>query len=206
MAKQRKKRKVLLIEPNYANKFPPVGLMKISTYYKMLGDEVVFYKGDLKQFVIERIADKCIDAFFKIDPSVEWYIKRDCFIDYIRTKRNEFVVLLEVEKSEMALLLLAKLFEYKEYYWKGVWKQPQEREWDIVGVTTLFTFYWDITVETIDFARFLVKDENNLLVGGVLASIQPHELSIATGLKLHKRGNAGAVGKTCRSSQQSLWL
>lgn len=193
MSRQKKRRKVLLIEPNYANKFPPVGLMKISTYYKMLGDEVVFYKGDLKQFVIERIADKCIDAFFEIDPSVEWYIKRDCFIDYLRTKRNEFVDQLEVEKSEMALLLLAKLFEYKEYYWKGVWKQPQEREWDIVGVTTLFTFYWDITVDTIDFAKLLVKNENNLLVGGVLASIQPRELSTATGLKPHKRGNAGGI-------------
>lgn len=33
----------------------------------------------------------------------------------------------------------------------------KEPEWDRVGVTTLFTFYWDITVETINFAKLLVK-------------------------------------------------
>lgn len=37
--------RVLLVEPNYKNKYPPMGLMKISTYHKMLGDEVHFVKG-----------------------------------------------------------------------------------------------------------------------------------------------------------------
>lgn len=37
--------RVLLVEPNYKNKYPPIGLMKISTYHKMLGDEVQFVKG-----------------------------------------------------------------------------------------------------------------------------------------------------------------
>ena len=40
-------RKVLLIEPNYKNKYPPMGLMKIATYYRMCGDDVRFFKGDL---------------------------------------------------------------------------------------------------------------------------------------------------------------
>ena len=48
-------RRVLLVEPNYKNKYPPMGLMKLSTYHKMLGDKVTFYKGDLKQFIIEQI-------------------------------------------------------------------------------------------------------------------------------------------------------
>lgn len=65
MPRPRKKLKVLLIEPNYSNKYPPIGLMKISTYHKMLGHEVVFYKGELKQFVIENIADKCIASFLR---------------------------------------------------------------------------------------------------------------------------------------------
>lgn len=39
------KMRVLLVEPNYKNKYPPMGLMKISTYHKMLGDEVRFVKG-----------------------------------------------------------------------------------------------------------------------------------------------------------------
>ena len=48
-------RKVLLLEPNYKNKFPPIGLMKLATYFKLRGDDVVFYKGDLKEFVIRQI-------------------------------------------------------------------------------------------------------------------------------------------------------
>ena len=37
--------RVLLVEPSYKAKYPPLGLMKISTYHKRRGDEVVFYKG-----------------------------------------------------------------------------------------------------------------------------------------------------------------
>lgn len=38
-------RRVLLVEPSYKAKYPPLGLMKISTFHKQCGDEVVFYKG-----------------------------------------------------------------------------------------------------------------------------------------------------------------
>lgn len=36
---------ILLIEPAYRNKFPPLGLMKIATYHRQRGDRVVFAKG-----------------------------------------------------------------------------------------------------------------------------------------------------------------
>ena len=178
----KKIKKVLLIEPNYSNKYPPIGLMKLSTYYKNLGGwEVTFFKGDLKMFVIERIADRCIEEFNYIDSTIDWFLKRDEFIEYIKTRKKEVIERLAIERSDMKRILLAKLDDWKNYYWKGTWKDNPE--WDRVGVTTLFTFYWDITVETINFAKLLVKKKKDLMVGGVLASIQPKELEEATGIK-----------------------
>ena len=39
------KRNILLVEPGYKTKFPPLGLMKIASYHKKLGDYVKFVKG-----------------------------------------------------------------------------------------------------------------------------------------------------------------
>ena len=176
------RKKVLLIEPNYANKFPPIGLMKISTYYRNLGNwDVVFYKGDLTSFVIERIADKCVAELELIDNSIDWGIRKDRIFDYIKTRKHEVLDSIGVEDSDFELLIRGKLDDYKNYYWKGSWKLHPE--WDRVCVTTLFTFYWDITVETILFAKQLVKKPKDLNVGGVLASIQPDKLYEATGVK-----------------------
>ena len=36
---------ILLLEPGYQNKYPPLGLMKIATYHRAKGDRVVFAKG-----------------------------------------------------------------------------------------------------------------------------------------------------------------
>ena len=176
------RKKVLLIEPNYANKFPPIGLMKISTYYRNLGNwDVVFFKGDLTTFVIERIADKCVAELELIDNSIDWGIRKDRVFDYIKTRKHEALDSIGVEDSNFELLIRGKLDDYKNYYWKGTWKLHPE--WDRVCVTTLFTFYWDITVETILFAKQLVKNPKDLNVGGVLASIQPDKLYEATGVK-----------------------
>lgn len=46
--------KILLVEPNYKNKYPPMGLMKISTYHKLRGDDVLFYKGTMPKDEFEK--------------------------------------------------------------------------------------------------------------------------------------------------------
>ncbi len=179
---KRRKKKVLLLEPNYANKYPPIGLMKLSTYYKNRGGwDVTFYKGDLKQFIIEGITDKCINEFSDYDTTIDWYLNRDCFVDYIKTRKKDCLDNIHIERSKNSPRLYLAINKWKEYYWSGIWKR--EPEWDRVCVTTLFTFYWDITVETINFAKLLVKKKKDLMVGGVLASIQPKELQKVTGIK-----------------------
>lgn len=182
MGRKKKIRKVLLIEPNYSNKYPPVGLMKLATYYRNLGNwEVVFYKGDLKEFVIDRITDRCIESLSAIDSCINWKHRKDSIYEYIRTRKKTAFEEIRVMDSTMNILVSSKITESKDYYWKGIWKENPE--WDRVGITTLFTFYWDITIETINFAKYLVKDIKNLMVGGVLASIQPKEIYEATGIK-----------------------
>ncbi len=37
--------KILLVEPSYKNKYPPMSLMKLATYHRAKGDIVEFYKG-----------------------------------------------------------------------------------------------------------------------------------------------------------------
>jgi hypothetical protein len=37
--------RILLVEPDYRNKYPPIGLMKLATYHRGKGDYVEFYKG-----------------------------------------------------------------------------------------------------------------------------------------------------------------
>lgn len=47
--------KILLVEPGYKNKYPPLGLMKISTYHKAKGDEVTFVKGTNPKLKAEKV-------------------------------------------------------------------------------------------------------------------------------------------------------
>ena len=100
--------KVLLVEPNYKNKYPPMGLMKISTYHKMLEDEVRFVKG----------------------------------------------------------------FD----------RQVDEEVWDRIYVTTLFTFDFNVAVETINHYKLLVNSIDDLYVGGIMASLMPDRIVEATGI------------------------
>ena len=176
-------RKVLLLEPNYSNKYPPIGLMKLATYFRNRGDEVVFFKGDLKHFVIERITLKCIEECKGLAPEINWDAYFSSIYNYIRTRKLSLLEDVDFSSSQFDLLLKGKITDAKNYYWSGEWKKHPE--WDFVGVTTLFTFYWAITIETIEFAKLMVKPNGRLMVGGVLASIQPLEIEKATGIRPH---------------------
>ena len=85
------KRRVLLLEPNYKNKFPPIGLMKLSTYFRTRGDEVVFYKGDLRDFVIQQIVEECLTKLYQIDNSINWKLRADKITLYIKYRKKEFL-------------------------------------------------------------------------------------------------------------------
>ena len=115
---------ILLIEPSYKNKYPPLGLMKISTFHNGLGDDVTFAK--------------------------------------------------------------------------GLYPELAKQEWDRIYITTLFTFYWNQTIKTINFYKKSTKDPNNIFVGGVLASLLPDDIEATTGIRpvvglLNKKGKLGLI-------------
>jgi hypothetical protein len=101
-------RRILLVEPAYNNKYPPLGLMKLSTYHKLRGDHV------------------------------------------------EFV--------------------------KGTSAKARKARWDRVYVSTLFTFYWKRTIETIRYYLACVPSPTDVFVGGVMASLMGDEVSQQLGV------------------------
>ena len=100
---------ILLIEPTYKNKYPPLGLMKIATFHKQRGDAVRFIKGLNKEI-----------------------------------------------KAQM---------------------------WDRIYITTLFSFYWHETINTIRYYEYSVKDPQNLFIGGPMATLMADEIEKETGYK-----------------------
>ena len=57
----------------------------------------------------------------------------------------------------------------KEYFYNKDYFKAENRKYDRVGVTTLSTFYWDITywditIETINFVKQLCKNEKDIMI------------------------------------------
>ena len=100
-----KRRKVLLIEPKYRNKYPPIGLMKIATYHRLLGDNVQFYKGDLKDLVLDELTWKCIRKLRRIDKSRDWKQSFYELRQYIKTRKKSDLAEMNLETSQYPALL-----------------------------------------------------------------------------------------------------
>ena len=68
--------KILLVEPDYMNKYPPMGLMKISRYHKKRDDYVIFYKGKVDSSTIwDRIYITTLFTFHfnKVVDTIKFY-------------------------------------------------------------------------------------------------------------------------------------
>ncbi len=168
------KRKVLLIEPDYKNKYPPMGLMKLATYFRRCGDDVRFFKGDLKLFAARILCEEYFDEFQKPLKLGKYYPK---LVDYIKTGKYLFlddIPNFRNSEYEDIIKIYRKRFVEKKVH-----------QFDIVGVTTLFTFYWKKTVNTIKDAKMFLKPDGRMLVGGIASSILPDEFERETGIRPH---------------------
>lgn len=175
------KRKVLLVEPNYKNKYPPMGLMKIATYYRSLGDEVTFFKGNLKELVLNDTYEALLKQLYANDTDIFWEKYKPQICLYLKKGYKETFDEIPLSKENPIIGELLKF--YRKYFYNKEYFKPENRKYDRVGVTTLFTFYWDITIDTINFVKKLCKNENDIMVGGVMASILPERIEATTGIR-----------------------
>ena len=157
------KKKILLLEPNYKNKYPPMGLMKLAMYHRMQGYDVRFYKGDLKDFTVEAFAEIAVRKLNDLTSDCNWmrFFKEVCH--YIKKGIIEPESPFETETRKP--FVLKWLGSYRKSYLIGSY--PEEAKYHRILITTLFTFYWDITIETINVAKKFLKSDGEILVGGV---------------------------------------
>ena len=178
------KKRILLVEPGYKNKYPPIGLMKISTFHRRLGDDVRFYKGDINTFILNEIVNECISRLAYSDNSINWYRKRSQIMRFIQYKDMALYDDEKILNSTNWPLIEENLRYYRTSHYKKTYSSYLT--WDRVYITTLFTFHWKITVDTINLCKNLVKNLNDIWVGGIMASLIPKELEEATGIKPFK--------------------
>lgn len=176
-------RQILLVEPNYKNKYPPMGLMKLSTYYKQLGDHVTFFKGNLEDLVLDNTFEMLKEQLYANDNSVFWEEYKPQICQYI--KKGIFSLLDNVPKVKQNPIIKELFKFYRQFFYRKRYFEPEFRKYDRVGITTLFTFYWDITVQTINFAKQLCKTDDGVMVGGIMASILAERVEKETGIRPH---------------------
>jgi hypothetical protein len=183
-------RQILLIEPYYRNKYPPLGLMKLSTYHKHLGDYVTFYKGKPSVYFFEEKVSACLEKLrlqnFEID---DWETFTQAVRKYLKLRRlSALEKVLTLVPDNVVNITQNLLSYYANRY------RPQ-RKWDRVYVTTLFTFYWKETIEAITLAKQVIKSIDSLYVGGVAATLIPEMFAEETELLLGHNIITGLIDK-----------
>ncbi|MBQ8109003.1 MAG: hypothetical protein IJ124_02420 [Clostridia bacterium] len=166
-------RKVLLIEPDYKNKYPPMGLMKIATYFRRCGDDVRFFKGDLRHFAAQLLCEEYLQE------NNEHRIKRyyPNLLNYIKHGHlNDIDVIPDFMGTSLQVNI-------QYYHMRYVHKEYPK--FDFIGVTTLFTFYWKKTVDTINQAKQFLAENGRFMVGGIASTILPEQLFKDTGVHPH---------------------
>lgn len=184
-------RRILLVEPPYKNKYPPLGLMKIAAYHKSKGDDVYFVKD-------VNIGYALLKRELSYTPIVNKWLENNSIIarNFItNSKRISFNKMLREYTKEDGARIIEKLQDVRERY-----RQNKFPIYDRVYVTTLFTFYWKQTIKTIKKAQnFCAK--GNIYVGGIAASLVPDKIFAETGIQpmvglLDKGGELDAGDRT----------
>ena len=171
-------RKILLLEPNYKNKYPPMGLMKLATYFRGRGDDVRFFKGDLRDLAVESIFEEYWERNFQIDLG-----------EYTDRMRQH------IKDGKLAGLDAIPDFEGKRELrdMRARYKADDFPKFDIVCTTTLFTFHWKETIDTITTAKKFVADRGRIIVGGIASTILYKEFKDATGIEPYRNDRGGAL-------------
>ena len=161
-------RKVLLLEPPYKNKYPPMGLMKLASYFRICKDDVRFFKGSLRDLALDLLTE---EFFADInDKSLGRYYSH--FREYIKTGRYSMLESIPDFcnlRNEIIIQDYRKRFRDKDY-----------PKFDIIAITTLFTFCWKETIDTINGAKDFRADSGRILTGGIAASLVPDEIERET--------------------------
>lgn len=150
-----------------------MGLMKIATYYRRCNDDVRFYKGDLKDFAARLLCEE----FYEKNKDYRLGKFFSDMVSYIRTGKMSF---LEVIPNFIGTDLQSSIEVYQKRF-----RKHDYPKFDIICVTTLFTFYWKQTIDTINYAKFFCAKEGIIRVGGIAATILPEQMYKDTGIKPH---------------------
>jgi hypothetical protein len=147
-----------------------MGLMKLATYYRRRGDDVRFFKGDLKVLAAQLL---CEEFLLEVnDPKLGKHVPK--LVEHIKT--GKFAPLDAIpgfRNSDQDSLL-------KEYRLR--YREARLPRFDVVAVTTLFTFYWRVTINTINYAKKFCSKTGRMIVGGITASILHERLLEETGI------------------------